>query len=601
MSSEFEVLISGGTVVDGTGRQAYRADVGIRGGRISAIGDLSGSEAARHISAAGAVVCPGFFDMHNHAEGTILSYPQAESFVMQGITTALAGQCGFSPAPLVDKYLMSFWEFRFWPDIEPYMFHEPLIHPLSAVRRAAEARIGLDIDWHGFDEWRQRVVGERISLNLMPLVGHNTIRAQVMGDDHARAPSSEELEAMKRLLRESLAAGAAGLSTGVDYLPGAHAPLAELVALNEVVAEHGLLHAMHWRRTGIRRADAKRDGPPDKLAGIRQAIEIGRETGVKTLIAHIVSGYDIRPRPTAELEEAAAHATMGLIDDAVDKGLDVAFDVIPNADGGVLLSSYLIGPLTPWARQLGSAEALASALRVRDFRDQVRDYLEAGRWYSFQPKADSGWAERIEVLEAANDAWRGRTIAAISQAAAAGGNEASANGANATAADPLETLMDMIVAEPRARVRNLGLMPVSGTRAFLAHPRGMMGSDTFAFDDTWQVEHPPYLLPHPNTYSAVPWFFERYATGSLEDKVHKLTGLPAAWLGIKDRGRVAEGYWGDLVIWVPDDFRARGDYLEPRRYPAGLHAVLVNGEVVVEAGRHTGARPGRVLAGLPGR
>lgn len=575
-----DLIISGGTVVDGTGRKAFKADVGIRDGKIAAIGDLGGAEAERRVDAGNAVVCPGFIDMHNHADGTILSYPNAESFVMQGITTALCGQCGFSPAPLVDRYLLSFWEFRFWPDIEPYMFHEPLIHPLDKVRQAARARIGLDIDWHTFGEWIGRVRTSGTSVNLAPLVGHNTIRAQIMGDDHARAATDDELRGMERLLRASLEEGAFGLSTGVDYAPGGFAPHDELVAMARIAAEHGAIHSMHWRRTGIRRADVRRDGPPNKLAGILQGIEISRETNARLLISHIVSGFAIYPPPGEDLERAAAEATLAHIDAAIAEGIDVAHDVIPNADGGVLLSSYLVAPLVPWAREIGSVEGLQRALGIRELRANIRAYLEAGRWFNFQPKADPGWARRLKIVQAEHEEWQGKTVAEL---------------AEARGADALETLFDLVAAEPMARTHQPGTVPVSGTRAFLAHPRGMMGSDTFAFDETWQVEHPPFLLPHANTYSAVPWYFERYAPGGLEQAIYKLTGLPAGWLGLAGRGELREGNVADIVVFEPDNLRARGDYLEPRRYPAGIRHVVVNGRQVVQDGKHTGSRPGQVL------
>lgn len=580
--SSYDYLIEGGMVIDGTGCPPFRADVAVQNGKIAAVGDLGGAGTAGRISAGGAVVCPGFIDVHNHADGTILSYPGAESFVMQGVTTAVAGHCGFSPAPLVDWYLMAFWEFRFWPDIEPYMFHEPLIHPLERVRRAARERIGLELDWHDFGQWMGRVEANGTSVNLAPLVGHNTLRAQVMGPDHARPATPEELGRMERLLRGSLEDGAFGVSTGVDYLPGAHAAPEELALMARVAAEYRRLHSMHWRRTGIRRADAKPAGPANRLAGILQAVELGRGSGAQTLVSHIVSGYSIYPAADDELERAAAEATLRHLDAAVADGVDVAFDVIPNVDGGVLLASYLLTPLVPWVREIGSPEGLSRALGMRDFRERVRAFLESGGWYNFQPAADPEWPSRITIAAAEHQEWQGRTVAQL----------AAERGAH-----PLETLFDLIRAEPLARVTSRGTMPAAGVRAFLAHPRAMVGSDTFAFDSTWQAEHPPYLLPHPNTYSAMPWYLERYGPGRLEDAIYKLTGLPAAWLGLEGRGEVRAGHAADLVVFEPANFRATGDYLEPRRYPSGLRHVLVNGQLVVEGGRHTGRRPGQVIRG----
>jgi N-acyl-D-amino-acid deacylase len=581
VSDTFDVLLAGGTIIDGSGRPRFTADVGIKGDRISAVGDLSGAAAISRLSCPpGAVVSPGFIDVHNHAEGTILSYPEAQNFLMQGTTTVLTGHCGFSPAPLVDRYLFSFWEFRFWPEIELYKYHEPLIHPLERVRAAAQAKIGLDIDWHGFGEWLERVEGCGISLNLLPLVGHNTVRAQVMGEDFSRAPDAGELARMRALIHQAMDQGAVGFSTGLDYEPGAHAQTAELVEMAKVVQEYRGLHAIHWRRTGIRRGDAKRTGPLNKLAGIEEGMEISRRTGVKVLVAHLQSGYATYPPGTEAMERAGAEATLEVIDRAVDEGVDAAFDVIPNVDGGVLLASYLVTPLAPWVRELGSLEGLSRALGMRDFRAELRAALESGKWYSFQPKADPAWSERIKVVQAEHERWNGRTVGEI---------------ARELGEDALDVLFDMIRAEPLARVKFAGGASPAAVRTFLAHPRGMMGSDTFAFDCTWQVEHPPYFLPHPNTYSAVPTYLERFAPQPLEAAIHKLTGLPATWLGIKDRGRVEAGAYADLVVFDPAKYAARGDYLEPRRYPSGLSHVFVNGQHVVKDGKHIGTRSGRVL------
>lgn len=581
MAETYDVVITGGKVIDGSGRPGFEADVGIIGDRIVSVGDLADAPARRRVPCpSGAVVAPGFIDVHNHAEGTILSYPEARSFLMQGVTTALTGHCGFSPAPLLDKYLFSFWEWNLWPEVEPYKYHEPLIHPLDRVRAAAKAKIGLDIDWHGFGEWMDRVQSNGTSLNIAPLVGHNTVRAQVMGDDHARAPDSAELARMADLIRQAMDEGAVGFSTGLDYQPGAHAQTPELVEMARVVQKYGGLHAIHWRRTGIRRADAKRAGPQNKLAGIAEGMDISRRTGIRVLVAHIQSGYATYPPATDAMERAAAEATLEVIDQAVADGVDAAFDVIPNVDGGVLLAPYLVTPLAPWLRELGSLDGLRRALSMSDFRAELRATLEAGKWYSFQPKADPAWAERIRFLKAADERLNGCTLASV---------------ANERGCDAMEVLFDLVCEDPLAHVRFVGGMSPAGVKTFLAHPRGMMGSDTFAFDDTWKGEHPPYFLPHPNTYSAVPTYLEKFAPQPLEAAIHKLTGLPATWLGIKDRGSIKAGAYADLVVFEPDKYSARGDYIEPRRYPAGLLHVFVNGRHVVEDGSHTGVRSGQVL------
>lgn len=198
----------------------------------------------------------------------------------------------------------------------------------------------------------------------------------------------------------------------------------------------------------------------------------------------------------------------------------------------------------------------------------------------FSRTAGPGWAARIRFLQAGEPSWTGKTVAEL---------------AETRGKDQLETLFDLVAQDPLARVGGGGGQSPAAKRVFTTHPRALVGSDVFAYDDTCQAKHPPHDLPHENTYSAIPWYLERHAPDGLEAAVHRLTGLPASWLGLKDRGRVAAGCYADLVVFSPEAYRARGDRLEPRRYPAGVHLVLVNGEIVVRDGLHCGARPGRVL------
>lgn len=577
--SRFDLIISGGLVVDGTGSPAFRGWVGLQGDRIAAVAALplpEGVEAARVLDADGLVVAPGFIDIHSHGDETLLLYPDAPSAVRQGITTFAGGNCGFSPAPLGEQWVLSFWEFDWWHEVAPYKYYEPTMRPLEVVRRKAAEKHGLDIDWRSFGDFLARVEAARPAVNYVPLVGHNALRTVVMGTDYARPARPEEISAMRDLLRQALEEGARGMSTGLDYEPGGHAETEEIVELARVLPDYGGIYATHWRRTGIRKGTPE----PALARGLKEAVEIGRRAGVRVQVSHLLPAYRIFPDPPPSLLKAAAEATLEILDDGLRQGVDVSFDVIPNVDGGVVIAPYLVSLLAPWLRDAGSPERLAELLAAPDYRAEVREFIEAGKWYSLNPRSDPRWAEAISILECGDAACEGKTLAAV---------------ARDRGADPLSVLFDLVRHYPRTRARTGMLGREEALPVFFSHPRSMACSDTFIFDDRWEVHHPPYFLPHPNTYGVFPRYLRRYAGPSLEEGIARITSRPARALGLDDRGVIREGAYADLVVFDPATVDEGGDYLEPRRYPRGIRWVLVNGQVVVEDGVQHDVRPGRVL------
>ncbi|MDQ7793340.1 MAG: amidohydrolase family protein [bacterium] len=565
----FDLIIRGGTVFDGQGRPGRLADVGVRGDRLAAVDDLGAADATVVLEAEGQVVAPGFIDIHSHADETILLYPGADNFIRQGVTTVVGGNCGFSPAPLGERWLLSFWEFDWWDELVPGKYDRAGSADLETIRRLAAERNGLAIDWRTFGEFLDRVERAHPGVNYVPLVGHNPLRVTAMGADHDRPCTPGELRQMQDLLAEALAAGAHGLSTGLDYEPGAHAEPSELLALLQTVAGAGALHATHWRRTGIR----KGTGARALVRGLHEAVEMAARTGGRLQISHLMPAYQVYPAPPQEVWRAVTAATLGVIDEARDHGVDLAFDVIPNTDGGVITAPYLVSLLTPWLRDAGSPEQLARNLRAADLRREIRDYIAAGRWYALNPLLDPDWACRVELPET------GRNLA---ETAAAG--------------DPLETMFDLITASPRARLRYAPALSEVAVQLLYEHPLAMVGQDTFALDTGWQVHTPPYYLPHPNTYGGVARFLRVYGRElGPAGAVARLTGRPAAVLGLADRGRIIPGAAADVVVFSPDEVTERGDHLEPRVYPAGITHVVVNGRPVVTGGEPNGVRAGRVL------
>jgi len=334
--AKLDIIIKNGNIIDGTGSPPFTGNIGIKNGKIIYVTKSEIEEDADiTIDATNLTVTPGFIDVHAHADETLLIYPTADNYIAQGVTTVIGGNCGFSPAPVGDLWLLSFWELSWWHELQPFKYYPPLMHPIEKVNEKLAEKFSFTIDWRTFNEFLNKVSKKGISVNYVPLVGHNAIRATVMGNDYKREAKLNEIEKMKEHVREALEAGAHGLSTGLDYAPGYFANTQELIELVKVIKEYDGIYATHWRRTGIRTETRRETRPPEKIKGIIEAIEIGRKTGVPVQISHILTAYTIYPPPPPSLLEAAAKATLKVIEDAKKNGVDVAFDVIPNTTGGV--------------------------------------------------------------------------------------------------------------------------------------------------------------------------------------------------------------------------------------------------------------------------
>ena len=575
---EFDLIIRGGEVIDGSGAEAKRADVGVTGGRIAAVGNLDGAAAGKTLDASGSVVAPGFIDMHSHADCTILLFPGAESLLRQGFTTFVGGNCGNSPAPLAEQYLMQCWELDFWDELEPYSFYERSPLPAERVRAYMREKLGYDMDWRSFGDFLDRVERAGIAANYVPLAGHGQIRAQVMGEDHLRAATRAEAEAVAAGVREAMEAGAWGVSTGLDYAPGAYADRRELVLAAAESAAFGGIYATHWRRTGIRRGNSR---PSAKLDGILEAIAIAEESGASCEISHILSGYDITPEGGPGLDEAAVRATLAPIDEALGRGLDISFDVIPNTSGGIDILPWLVQYFRPWVKQAGGTGQFLRNLRAADFREYVKRSIGRGDWYLLGSEGQRGWPERLRVLRSSVPGRAGRSAAELGEELGLG---------------PVDTLFALLEEDPATLVWQEQFSAAS-VREFLRHPRALVGSDSFALDAVgiYGLQEPPYIMPHPNTYCAAVSFLTGYAPGGLAGAVHQLTGRPARRLGLERRGLIAEGYQADITVFTPGALRTNESFCEPRSFPSGIRHVLVNGGCAVEEGESTSARTGRVL------
>jgi N-acyl-D-amino-acid deacylase len=514
-----DLLITGGTVVDGTGAPERTADVAISGRLVEAVGDLAGRPAARVLSADGCVVCPGFVDVHTHSDLTLLSSPAAHSKVRQGVTTELVGNCGLGVTPVVGPDLAGLRGAAGYLDLDP------------AVRW----------DWTDLPGYLEVLSAARPSVNVAALVAHIPLRAGVVG--FADRPASRaELDRMCGLLDDALAAGAAGASTGLMYAPLTYARSEELTVLGRTVAARDRLFSWHIRDYG-----------DDLLDSVREVLRVAEATGCRTQISHLLA---VGRRNWGKVARA-----LELIDAARERRVDVAADMYPYRAGNAPLSQLL----PAWA-QAGGEAALRDRLTGEAVRRRVRE-----EWRDLP----TSWSEvTVSRVPADRPDLTGRTVADL------GGADAA---------------LDLIAAFGN------GVMMVAGGRseedllAVLRHPATVIGSDGQALDPSG----PTGLgTPHPRSYGCYPRLFGDYVrTGRLPlvETVRKCTGAAAARAGLRDRGELRPGMVADVVVFAPDLIADRATYAEPQQYPAGIRAVLVGGQVVVEDGDHRGVRSGAVL------
>ncbi|PCN50915.1 hypothetical protein B6U99_01920 [Candidatus Geothermarchaeota archaeon ex4572_27] len=323
-----DIVLRGGLVIDGTGAPPFRGDVGISGGSIAAIGDLSGVPAERVVDVRGMVVCPGFIDIHNHSDISIFAVPTADNYVLQGVTTIVTGNCGLSPAPVTR---------------ENREFIRDSFRPYSAE---------ITIGWRGFGEYLERLEALDKGVNVAPLVGHGTVRAAVMGLSDQR-PGEDEMREMKRLVDEAMAAGAFGLSTGLVYVPGVFAATEEVAELARVSAERGGIYATHVRDEG--------EGLLDALA---EAVAVARSSGAPLQVSHL--------KASGRANWGRVSAALALLEDLASRGFDVSADAYPYTAG----ATYLAALLPPWAREGGPRE-MARRLRDPGVVERLRRELAA--------------------------------------------------------------------------------------------------------------------------------------------------------------------------------------------------------------------------------
>jgi len=521
-----DLLIHGGTLVDGSGAPGRAGSVWVVEGRLHVGAPTWQPEAGRSIDAQGMVVAPGFIDLHSHGGLVILADPLHEPKVRQGVTTELIGVDGNGYAP--------------------FARHEDLL-ALVELNAGLDGRPAIDYDWSTAASYIGRYDRGQ-AVNVAVVIGNSALRATALGWEDAPA-DGRAVDRMRGDLAEAMQEGAFGLSSGLDYPPGSFASTDELAVLAGEAARHGGFYHTHVRYPlGDRFLDP-----------FREAIEIGR---LGPGPVHLTHFYHRETHP------GGPEQLLDLVDRARAAGQDVTFDTYPSE----WASTRLLIQLPAWV-QAGGPSALKGRLADTAVRSQLRaEMTSRGASYA----SDQGWADvrlgafrRADLLR-----WESASVADVMRE---------------TGHDAVDVLCDLLLAE------DLGLAQVTSgpwsrtLPLFIQHPVGMVGTDSTFLGDK----------PSPRTYGSFPRILGQFVRDegllSLEEAVRKMTGAAAARLGLTDRGLLRDGFHADLVVFDPARVRSNATYDQPRRYPDGIQHVVVNGQLVVDAGRHTGALPGRAL------
>jgi len=579
------ILIKNGYIVDGTGAEPYLGDLAITGDRITQISKEPITGNADHIiDAKEQIVSPGFIDVHNHGDLSILYYPRAEGFVRQGITTFVGGQCGDSMGPFGDYIGLPWIHGDIYADISPMMYVKDWLQPRDLFNERHKEVYGWEIDWRDLNEFHKKLEQNGLSPNMVPMVGHGDIRSLVMGTDFQRKATENEVKIMVEEVEKAMVEGCRGLTVGRDYDPGIWAQWDELLACAKAAAKHGGIYASHSLRTGHRKPRRPGEHPPVKTTGVLEALNIGREAKMPVQVSHLGVLYDLVPGDNRDLMKAAIDATLKLVDDAIADGVEADFDTIPNhLTGGINTSPWLIHSLRPWLAIAGSPEQLVKALRMPDFREEIKASIMAGKHYGLNPNINKNWAKGRVIVECSEEAYLEKTVADV---------------ATELHVSELDALFMIIRADPYTKVERQGDDDWVKLE-FYKHPHVMIGVDTFAVDEKRQSRSNPPSYPNQNSYGGFPCYLRRAVretkTLTIQDAVHRITGSPARKFKLSDRGLLQSGYYADITVWDPETITDQGNQIEPRRYPLGINHVIVNGSLVVSNSAHTGSLPGKIL------
>ena len=550
----FDVIIKNGTIIDGTGAPWFNGDVGITNGKISSIGGLSNTKSADIIEAKNLIVAPGFIDAHTHSDNSLLITPEATNRIYEGITTETGGHCGGSAAPLTSYYKKS----------------EQFKRQLERYNCA-----GVEVDWSTMTEYLTKLEQKKNSVNFLTLVGYRNIRAGVIGYED-RAPTIEELEEMKALTAQSMEDGAFGLSTGLTYIPGCYAHTDEIVECVKVAASYGGMYTSHIREWGSKILNWPAD-EGSVVKAVQEAVEIGERSGARAIqIGHMGTKYPMWGKEQKMFK---------VMEEARKRGVNVTADIFPHELSSIKKLSALL-PL--WASEEGSETLLIrlkdpeSLAKILNERKNPEMWSAKGMQVPFNALRDQ-WNDMILYppfkghLKNKDLEWKTVKQAASEQSK-----------------DPVDFIIDTIISEEDEIYQTSKAMNEELRREQMKHPLMMAGSDGSAMivENIQRYINPRVMGCYARMLGR--WVREQEAF-TWEEMIYKMTCLPARTYGLWDRGLLRPGMWADIVIFNPNTVIDKATYPEPHHYSEGMKYVLVNGKKVLNNGKQTEARPGKVL------
>ncbi|MGN1343815.1 MAG: amidohydrolase family protein [Traorella sp.] len=573
----FDIIIKNGTIVDGSGKNSYRADLGIKDDKIIKIGDLSQEGAKTTIDAQNKMVVPGFIDPHTHTDLSILFEPSMTNFLQQGVTTVVGGNCGHSYGPVGDElYRAAIVDTKVAFKADPSYFEmTKLLMPKEKAVQALKSEYGIDMDWHSFGEYLDKCNEQPMDGNIVPLVGYSAIRGTVMGLDCCREASEEEIVQMEALTRQCMEEGAYGLSTGTDpqYVPGPFATFDETVRMLKIVKEYDGIFSSHTRNY-----DAL--GHCDRMGGYKDMLEQALQAQVRCNVSHVHTlGMGVDEASNAK----AAQDTLAYFEEMAAKGVDLSFDVIPSPYSMDMTVPYFATFLRPFVLMSGSRQHLAENFKVPDFRKMIHRVVEDGLYPLLDSKnIMTSMYPILNVSIHSNPEYVGKNLYAY---------------ALEKQVDPLDLVMDMFSEDCDMRADMMLPDAVESNRIICQHEMAMMCSDGFSGDINMNfgLNDDLQMTPNPMNFSFAIRYLTQYAPTRFEDAIHVLTGKVADRFRIEKRGILAEGNYADIVVLDKERLHSYDRDPNPSQYPEGIDYVLVNGQITIDHKKHTNARNGRML------
>jgi N-acyl-D-amino-acid deacylase len=533
----FDVIIRNGTIYDGTGEPGRRADVGLRGDRVAAVGDLAGASATTLVDATGLAVAPGFINMLSWATESLLVDGRSQSDIRQGVTLEIFGE-GSSMGPLTDE--------------------------MKRRRLERQGNLKFDITWTTLAEYLQELERRGVSTNVASYIGATTIREHVVGLEDRQA-TPEQLDRMRALVRQEMEAGALGIGSSLIYAPAFYASTEELIELCKVAAEYRGKYISHLRSEGVRLLEA-----------LEELIRISREANIPAEVYHLkAAGQANWPK----MDQAIAR-----IETARREGLPITADMYTYTAG----STGLDASMPPWVLD-GGYEAAFERLKDPEQRKKIAAAVRTptDEWENFYLAAGS--PDRIVLVDFRSDVLKPLTGKTLAEAAKLRGE------------DPIDAIMNLVLEDQSRVGAVYFLMSEENVRKQIALPWMSFGSDgaSVAPEPPFTLSS-PHPRAYGNFARLLGRYVRDEKIIPLEEAIRRLTGLPATNLELDRRGFLREGMFADVVVFDPATIADRATFEEPHQYAVGMKHVFVNGTQVLKDGEHTGAKPGRVVYG-PGK